>query len=202
MNEVEMKYKNLQSAIDNFKSICRNEFAYLLKDFGFHEIDYPPSEFENEFKIRFVRNDFTVTIEGIHYGTAAMAYIQDPKGRKIFPRLLNPDFQPTLSKKAKSKPKSQLEDIKDEARLLHQYGENLLKGDFAVFESALEKRRVAWAGYQDRSNFGVAVQEAVEAYKNQDWSKVVKSLEPYEAKISKKMAKKLKTARENLYPKD
>ena len=202
MKEIEMNDKNLQSAIEKFKDICRNEFGYLLKDFGFHEIDYPPSEFENKFKIRFVRNDFTVIIEGIHYGTAAMVYLQDLKGRKIFPRLLNPDFQPNPSKKAKYKPTSQLEDIKEEARLLHQYGASLLRGDFAVFESALEKRRLAWAGYEDRSNFGIAVQEAVEAFKNQDWFKIVKSLEPYENRISSRMAKKLKTARENLHLKD
>lgn len=193
-----MKDKSMRSAVEIFKNICRSEFSYLLADFGFREIDYPPSEFENEFKIRFVRHDFTVIVEGIHYGTAATVVLHDLKGRRVFPRLLNPDFHPNPSKKMKSKPTSQSEDIKEEARLLYQYGMDLLKGDFSVFEHALEKRRIARAKYEDHRDFGIAVQEAVEAFRNQDWLNVVKSLEPFEERISPKMAKKLKAARGNL----
>ncbi len=193
-----MKDESMQSAVENFKNICRSEFGYLITDFGFREIDYPLSEFENEFKIRFVRHDFTVIVEGIHYGTAATVVLQDLKGQRIFPRLLNPDFQPNPSKKVRYKTTSQSEDIKEEARLLHQYGMDLLKGDLSVFERALEKRKTARAEYEGRRKFGVAVQEAVEAFKNQDWLNVVKSLEPYEERISPKLAKKLKAAKENL----
>lgn len=192
----------MQSAIENFKYICRNEFGYLLRDFGFQEIEYPPSEFKNEFKIRFVRNDFTVIVEGIHYGMAATVDLQDMKGRKIFPRLLNPDFQPNPGKTPKFKSTSQEEDIKEEARLLYKYGMDLLKGNFVVFERAFEKRRLSRAEYQNRRNFGIAVQEAVEAFKNRDWLKVIKSLEPYEDRISPKMARKLKSAREHIYQRE
>ena len=197
-----MSNKSTHSAVENFKNICRSEFSYLLADFGFREVDIPPGEFENEFKIRFVRHDLTIVVEGIHYGTAAMVYLRDPRGREIFPILLKPDFRPLTSKRPKPKLTSQIEEIKEEAQLLYQYGMDLLKGDFSIFERTLEKRRRAWAEYEARSEFGIAVQEAVEAFRNQDWSKVVKSLAPYEDRISPRMTKKLKTARVNLLSKD
>jgi len=189
-------------AIENFKNICRNEFGYLLTDFGFREVAMPPGEFENEFKIRFVRQDLAVIVEGIHYGTAVMVYLQDGKGRQIPPMLLKPDFRPNYGKTPKGKMTTQAEEIKVNAQLLVQYGIDLLKGDFSAFERAIEKRTTAWSEYEAHSKFGVAEQDAVAAYKNQDWSKVVKSLEPYEDKISPRMAKKLKEARENLLLKD
>lgn len=197
-----MKDKNLQSAIENFKNICRNEFGYLLSEFGFHEDDTPLGEFDNEFQIRFIRHDLTIVIESIHYGSSTMIYIQDKNYRQISPILLKPDFQPSLGKRPKPKVTSQEEEIKEEAQLLLQYGTELLKGDFAVFERAFEKTRKAWAGYESRRQYGVSVQEAVDAFKNHDWAKVIDLLEPYEDKISKKMAKKLNIARENLRLKD
>ncbi|HAV78137.1 MAG TPA: hypothetical protein DCX53_12380 [Anaerolineae bacterium] len=197
-----MSNKSNDPAIENFKNICRNEFSYLLTEYGFQEEDATLREFENEFQIRFVRPDLTVVIEGIHYGSAATVYLYDSKKRKTFPRLLNPDFQPFPSKRIKRKMTSQEEEIKEESQLLLLYGTDLLKGDFSSFERALEKTQIFWAKYKSRRQFGVAEQEAVEAYRNQDWTKVVEALEPYEEKISKKMGKKLNIARENLRLKD
>jgi len=197
-----MSDKGKHSAIEKFKNVCRNEFSYLLTKFGFREDNAKLGEFENEFQIRFIRHDLTVVIEGIHHGSSTMVYIQDIKHRQIFPMLLKPDFQPARNKKTKPKLIGQAEEIKVEAQLLLQYGNELLKGDFSEFERAFEKKGKAWAGNESRRQFGVAVQEAVDAFRNQDWSKVVESLESYEEKISVKMAKKLKTARENLLSKD
>lgn len=192
-----MSNKSNDPAIKKFKNLCLNEFGYLLSEFGFHEDDTPLGEFDNEFQIRFIRHDLTIFIEGIHYGSSTMIYIQDKKHREISPILLKPDFQPSLGKRPKPKVTSQEEEMKKEARLLLQYGTELLKGDFSVFERAFEKTRKAWAGYESRRQHGVSVQKAVDAFRNHDWGKVIKLLEPYEDKMSKKMTKKLNTAREN-----
>lgn len=194
--------KTKESLVEDFKNICRSEFSYLLTDFGFQEDKSSVEEFENEFKIRFVRRDLTVVVEGIHYGSAAVVYLQDVQRRQISPIQLKPDFQPFPSKLPKPQSKGQAEDIKEEAQLLREYGMELLKGDFSAFEHALEKARIAWDGYESRRRFGIAEQEAIAAFKNQNWSKVVEALAPYEDKISPRMTKKLNTAREHLGSKD
>jgi hypothetical protein len=131
-----------------------------------------------------------------------VVYLQDAHRHQISPLQLKPDFQPFPSKLRRTQPKGQAEDINEEARLLREYGQGLLNGDFSAFEHALEKARIAWDGYESRRRFGIAEQEAIAAFNNQHWSKVVETLEPYEDRISARMAGKLKTARENLRLKD
>lgn len=192
-----MSNNSKQQAIEKFKSVCRNEFDFLLTEFGFREDNTPLGEFDNEFQIRFIRNDLTIVVEGIHYGSAAMVYLYDSNDRKIFPILLMPGFQSFPSKRPKSKPSDQIEDIKKEAQMLYQYGIELLKGDFSVFEHAYSKAETAYIEYESRRQFGIAEQRAITAFKKQEWSKVIEALEPYENKISSRMAKKLNIAREN-----
>jgi hypothetical protein len=191
-----------ESIIEDFKNTCRSTFNYLVTDFGFKEDKSPPGEFENEFQIRFIRSDLTVVVEGIHHGSAAVVYLQDVHRHQISPIQLKPDFQPFSGKLRRTPPKGQPEDIKEESRLLREYGMGLLNGDFSAFDHALEKARNAWDGYESRRRFGIAEQEAITAFNNQSWSKVVETLEPYEDKISARMARKLKIARENLRSKD
>ena len=181
-----------------FKDICRNEFSYLIDNFEFHEDDSLLSPYDNEFQIKFRRQDFVVIVEGIHYGSAAMVTLEDTKDRRISVEQLNPEFEPLKRKKSTARRPGQIEDIKRGARLLYQYGLELLKGDFSVFEQAIHKEAVAWNEYEDRRSFGVAEQEAVASFKKQEWQKVVDALEPYEEKISKRMKRKLIFAREQL----
>lgn len=191
-----------EAAIDEFKNICRSEFDYLLTEFGFQEDTSPLGEFENEFQIRFVRHDLTVIAEGIHHGSAAVVYLQDSQKRWITPIQLKPDFQPNPSKTPKPKPTSQSDDIKEEARLLLQYGMGLLNGDFSGFERALDKTKTAWEEYESRRRFGVAEQEAVAAFKNGDWSRGIDALQPYENQLSARMLKKLNEARQHFRSND
>ena len=187
-------------ALEKFLNTCRTEFRFLITDFGFKEFYGLREEFDNPFKLYFVRDDLEISIEGIHYGSAAMVLLTDKKHRVLGARNLDPKFSPFDKKSVKTlqRSKSQAEDIAQEARLLLAYGRELLKGDFSVFERALERKAQAWAGYGKRSAFGIAVQEAVAAYDEGKWQVVVDLLESHEPNLSKRMAKKLAFARTQL----
>ena len=195
MSEIEKR-----SLIEEFKNICRSEFSYLCNDFDFREDTSPPAQHENEFKIKFVRQDLVVIVEGIHYGSTAMVSLENSRGHRISVQQLNPDFQPLKRMKTKAQRPGQIEDIKREASLLKQYGSELLRGDLSQFEKAIEKMDVAWNEYQNRRAYGVAVQEAVDSFKKQEWQKVIDVLEPYEEEISKRMKNKLKFSRKQINP--
>ena len=187
-------------ALEKFLNTCRTEFQFLITDFGFQEFQGPKKEFANPFRLCFVRDDLEISIEGIHYGSAAMVLLTDNKHRVLGPRNLDPAFNPLDKKAVKALPKAngQTEEIAQAARLLLEHGRDLLNGDFSVFERAFARKTQVWAEYGKRSAFGIAVQEAVAAYDEEKWQDVVNLLEPHEANLSKKMAKKLAFARSQL----
>jgi len=187
-------------ALEKFLNTCQTEFQFLITDFGFKEFYGLREAFDNPFKFYFVRDDLEISIEGIHYGSAAMVLLTDKKHRVLGVRDLDPQFDPFDKKDGKSLQKStgQTDDIVHEARLLLKHGRELLNGDFLVFERAFARKGQAWAGYGKRRAFGIAVQEAVAAYNEGRWQVVVDLLEPHEPNLSKKMAKKLVFARTQL----
>ena len=188
------------SALEKFLNTCRTEFRFLITDFGFQELKEPKKAFSNPFKLCFVRDDLEVSIEGIHYGSAAMVLLTDKKQRTVSPRNLDPAFNPFGKKTVKALPKTngQTDEIVQEARLLLEHGRDLLNGDFSVFDRAFDRKKQVWAEYEKRNAFGVAIQEAVAAYDEGKWRDVVLLLEPHEPNLSKKMAKKLAFARSQL----
>jgi len=81
-------------SLEKFLDTCRTEFRYLATEFGFKEFNGPREEFDNPFKLSFVRDDLEISIEGIHYGTAATVSISDKKHRVLGVRNLDPKFNP------------------------------------------------------------------------------------------------------------
>lgn len=62
---------------DRFKAACRAEFAFLVSDYGFTELPPEPTPYADPFKVRFVRDDLEVIIQGINYGQNVITTIQD-----------------------------------------------------------------------------------------------------------------------------
>jgi hypothetical protein len=187
-------------ALEKFLNTCRTEFRFLITDFGFKEHYGLRGKFDNPFTLYFVRDDLEISVEGIHYGSAAMVLMTDKKHRVLGVRNLDPEFNPFDKKRVKAvqQTRGQTEDIAQEARLLLEYGRELLKGDFSIFERAFERKAQAWAEYGKRSAFGIAIQEAVAAYDEGKWQVVVGLLEPHESNLPKRIAKKLAFARTQL----
>lgn len=182
--------------LDEFKDLCRTELGFLVINYGFREIPSGPDESANPFRVQFVRDDLTVTVEGIHYGRAAMLTIQDNIGRRIVPRILDPTFTLYPPKPvARKRPRGQASEIRLYASELKTLGNELLEGDFTAFERAIARKNAAWAEYEARRKFGTAIQEAVAAYRLQQWPRVIHLLEPFEADLSKAMGRKLAEAR-------
>lgn len=187
-------------ALEKFLNTCRTEFRFLVTDFGFQEYKVSRKEYANPFKLSFIRDDLEISIEGIHYGSAAMVLLTDKKKRVLAPRNLDPVFNPLDRKTVRTlqKANGQTEEIAQEARLLLEHGRDLLNGDFSVFENAFARKTQAWAEYEKRREFGIATQEAVKAYDEGKWQDVIELLEPHEPNLSKKMAKKLAFARSQI----
>ena len=164
---------------------------------NFPTIKLKKEEFDNPFKLSFVRDDLEISIEGVHYGTAATVSISDKKHRVLGVRNLDPKFNPFDRQSVNDQPRTtgQTNEIVQEARLLLEFGRELLEGDFSVFERVFDRKSQAWTEYEQRRVFGVAIQEAVTAYEEGKWQVVVDLLEPHELRLSKKMAKKLAFAR-------
>lgn len=183
--------------LEEFKALCRAELGWLITEYGFREAEEDTSPFANPFKVQFVRDDLIVSVEGIHWGTAAMFSIRNRQGRSIGVRALDPTFVP-LAKTNRPPPPGQAAEIVYNARLLRTLGTRLLGGDFSAFEEAAARIDAAWAELGRRSQLSVAIEKAVAAFRLEQWARVIELLEPHEAEISPRMAKKLAVARQSL----
>lgn len=185
--------------LEAFKSACRAELNFLISEYGFVERDPEPTPSANPYRMRFTRDDLEILVEGLNYGRMASITIRDRRGRMLHPLLLDPAFVPGDRKYA-GRSKGQLDDIRREARYLREHGGQLLAGDLSVLDDAIARRDAVqaeqWAAYDSRRRYGIAVQQAVEAFRLERWGQVVALLEPHEAALSHRMTKKLAAARQ------
>lgn len=187
--------------LEAFKSACRAELNFLISEYGFVERDLEPTPSANPYRVRFARDDLEVLVEGLNYGLMASVTIRDRRGRTLHPLLLDPAFV-LGDRKYAGRSKGQLDDIRREARYLREHGGQLLAGDLSVLDDAIARRdamhAAQWAAYDSRRRYGIAVQEAVAAFRLEQWGRVVALLEPHEAALSHRMARKLAVARQSL----
>ena len=189
---------NKNESLEKFLDTCRTEFHFLVAKYGFQEISEKCQY--NPYKLSFIREDIIISIEGIQYGSAALILIKDKNDRTLGPGNLAPNFVPLDKKSMKSiqKASGQSDEIALNAQLLLEHGTELLEGNFAVFEAAFARKEKAWQQYKERKSFGIAIQDAVAAYNQEEWHTVVSLLEPYENTLSEKMAKKLAYAQSRI----
>lgn len=185
--------------LETFLATTRAEFAFLVSDYGFEERPPEPTPYVEPFFVRFVRDDLEVAVQGLSYGRMADTTIRDRPGRKLRPMMLHPDFVPYTNPIPRRS--GQLQQISQDAQWLREYGRALLAGDLAVLGEALARYETARNAYEsaqaERRRLGVAIQEAVAAFRLGQWALVVELLEPHEAAISPRMARKLATARQH-----
>ena len=194
MTETSFGDQHSRPTLDEFKHICHTELHWLVTEYGFREVAADAAQSDNPFRVLFVRDDLTVDIEGINYGSHVMFRIRDRHGRSIGVNNLDPAFVPS-NKPHKWVEVGQAVEIAHDARRLRALGTPLLEGDLSVFDSAIARAHAVRAAYASRQQFGVAVEKAVAAFRLEQWPRVIELLEPHEAALSPRMARKLATAR-------
>jgi len=189
-------------SLEEFIELGRNELQFLVHDYGFQEIRISKEQGKaiNPYKLTFARDDLRIELEGINYGLRATLSITDNNDRVIHAISLFPSDKPFPKKEKmrKSYADSQTQDIIYHSSVLREFGKELFSGDYSVFEEIIQLREAKWKEYEERRSFGITIQDAVAAYKEEKWHIVVVLLEPYEAELTKKMMKRLKYAREQL----
>ena len=200
MAETSFSDQHSRPTLEQFLTAARTEFAFLVSDYGFEERPPEPDPYVEPFFVRFVRDDLEVAVRGLSYGRMADTTIRDRHGRKLRPMMLHPDFVPYTN--PISRRVGQLNQISQDAQWLREYGRALLAGDLGVMGEALVRYETAKDAYEsaqaERRRPGVAIQEAVAAFRLGQWALVVELLDPHEAALSPRMARQLATARQHM----
>ena len=199
MAETSFSDQHSRPTLEQFLTAARTEFAFLVSDYGFEERPPEPTPYVEPFFVRFVGDDLEVAVQGLSYGRMADTTIRDRHGRKLRPMMLHPDFVPYTNPIPRRG--GQLNQISQDAQWLREYGRALLAGDLGVMGEALIRYETARDAYEsaqaERRRLGVAIQEAVAAFRLGQWALVVELLDPHEAALSPRMARKLATARQH-----
>ena len=136
MTETSFGDQHSRPTLDEFKHICHTELHWLVTEYGFREVAADAAQSDNPFRVLFVRDDLTVDIEGINYGSHVMFRIRDRHGRSIGVNNLDPAFVPS-NKPHKWVEVGQAVEIAHDARRLRALGTPLLEGDLSVFDACL-----------------------------------------------------------------
>jgi|SRR5450755_455983 hypothetical protein len=105
-----------------FCECCRREFMFLTQH-GFGEV--VANDKANPFQITYARDQTKIVIVGEGYGTVVRTTVVLPDGRQVAPAQLVPGFSPKTGVWRKRAKLSQLEQIAEDAVLLHSHGVKL-----------------------------------------------------------------------------
>ena len=120
-----------------FVETVRDAFAFL-RPFGFSEV-YPPSHRGDEsFQVWFRADQRFVIVKGEGHGTTATVMLEHEDGLEL-PEIymVPPEHRPQTRAERRKLPPGQLEQVREAARRLEEYGADFLAGDTRRFlESA------------------------------------------------------------------
>ena len=125
-----------------FLRVVRDEFTFLVREYGFKEQAFSEGDYENEFSITFVNATTKVYVEGINWGRRTMVFLGPKDGArgnkfKMVPvwaivKMLQPDFYPRLSSGG------QIDQVRANAEAVRQITQPVLKGDFSILQPVRE----------------------------------------------------------------
>jgi hypothetical protein len=123
--------------LPEFKRTCREEFAFLVESFGFHEAVGPPSS--ERFSVRFEKGDLGLEIRGEGYGTTASCRLnRAEKGPLDLIYLVPPGDRPQRT--ARRDRMGQLDHVRELAQQAQVHARDFLSGDGSRFEAAWAER--------------------------------------------------------------
>lgn len=116
-----------------FVETVREAFAFL-RHFGFDEVNPPPHRAEEHFQVWFRADQRFVIIKGEGYGTMASVTLEHENGSELPEIELVPaEDRPVRRPTGRKMPSGQLEQIREAARRVEEYGQDFLAGDVNRF---------------------------------------------------------------------
>jgi hypothetical protein len=179
------------SAIE-FKETVRDAFGYLGRDFAFREVEPPGKHVDvNPFVVCFANATTLVQVEGINYGFAAQVILgpadaPDAWDATVPLWAIIKHRRPDLYEGAFSRSSDQLADIRVHARALREAADDVLQGDFGVFDDAraiidaqMIHQRLTEQEESRKYHQQIAVARAAEAFRAKDFNRVIELLSPH-----------------------
>jgi hypothetical protein len=124
----------MNDLLAHFRSVCAEAFAFLVSDYGFHEVT-PTLGSTNQFVVEFTNNEISLRIVGEGYGTVARAEYVDQQGKAVPCAILDPSWQPggwwRKTKRFRGAGQSQDEQVLAAASQVHQRDDDLPRGNYA-----------------------------------------------------------------------
>jgi hypothetical protein len=125
-------------SLEEFLSVARSEFSYLVSDFGYTEL----GSTRNPFEVRFQKDEIEICVEGINYGFAASVMLKC-RGK------LMPLWALARARDYSDEPPGgQLNQVRACAALLLQCGRDVIDGDMSAFNSEPSVLEIATAAAQ------------------------------------------------------
>ena len=119
--------------LEEFQHTCREEFAFLIQSYGFHEA--MTAQASGRFAVRFEKGVLGLEILGEGYGTVASCNLtRAGKGPLDLVYLVPPIDRPRRS--AKRVRMGQLDHVRELAQMARAHTQDVLAGDGSRFESA------------------------------------------------------------------
>lgn len=167
---------------DEFKSIAKLEFSFLLTDFGFEE--YRTSRDTNHpYSITFKENDTFIHIDKIGYGSLTGVFIgrfdQSLEIKNSFPLEDVISFRNSkLLESINLEKTNQILDLNISAMALRSCADDFLKGDFSDLPGL--ERHIQELDINDKARYvKLMVRKATEAHHSGNYRKVVEILQPF-----------------------
>src|SRR3989338_5015249 len=129
-----MKESSKEAAtLDEFLATCREALGYL-SGFGFTEIRPPSHRSSNQYQVWFKAEDRVVIVAGEGWGQLASLTLEHARGLELPEIFLVPkERRQKLTKNQKGGVNTQLQQVRDAAARLREYGTDFLQGDLTRF---------------------------------------------------------------------
>ena len=135
----------MNASLAHFLTTCRDAFAFLVSDYGFHEV-VNPADAHNRYMVEFENGDISLRVMGEGYGAVARVEYTAPDGRKVYSEVLEPDWQPNAwrsqRKKRHSARLSQDDQVRAAAQRIRVRDEGILSGNYAQLLDAASRQEL------------------------------------------------------------
>lgn len=143
----------MNQSLLHFRTVCREAFAFLISDYGFHEAA-PTPDLANTYIVEFANTSVSLRVIGEGYGSVARVEYIDPEGRPVPSAVLDSTWQPgAWRKKAKRAGKvkqSQDDQIRAAAAQIRSRDQDILGRRYERLQEAAVRWQQVLAAYKKK----------------------------------------------------